>query len=801
MKYIFILILSLLGLSIYAQNVEALRITDPITIDGKLDEGIWSKVNTSSGFTTIEPSFNKDAALQPQVKMMYDDDYVYFGVFIPAKHREDIKTQLSARDNIGNADWFMVLIDTYGNGTSANEFLMSAGGVQFDASATMQGEDSSWDSVWKGAVSIQDNGWSIEYGIPYSALRFPKTETQPWKINFVHRCISNGEKSTYYKLNPEIQGFINQTASVTGVNNIKSPLRLSLTPYMTTYYTFNKTEAGVFSDDYSVSGGLDLKYGINDAFTLDMTLVPDFGQVRADDNVLNLSPFEMQFSENRPFFTEGLDLFRRANLFYTRRVGGRPIGWYSAYGDLKRTERVVNNPANTRLMNATKISGRTTSGWGLGFFNAIARKTEAEIKDNLTQETRTVETSPLTNYNVSVVDKNLPHNSYVSFINTNVTRFDSDYHNANVTGVDTDLRLFDENVRVQFQGSYSQLLNKNNDNQGGYNFFASVGKAKGRLNYNLAVNGVSKDYNNNDLGFNAQTNVMNYSPQLFYFFNDGLSLFSTANIQLGYNLSTRMTDSKIYRQNYSFRFRGSTPNQWRFGTWAIYNAKGYDPFEARQEGQLLEIIGDFNTGFFIGSDERKKFRFGLYLDKWIGFKKGFYNDIYSLSTRYRITDKLTVGGDVKYDVKKGFRNFVGRVDNHPVIGLRDRNTFTNTLWVSMPLTSKISISSRVRHYWSNVSHTDYYGLNTDGSLVDTDYQENPAYTYNGLNANTEFKWRFAPGSDIVFVWQNNISGRKNFDPVSQNISYIDGVKRLKNLNQNNSLSLRVIYFLDAGRYL
>lgn len=801
MKHIFILILSLLGLSAYAQSVQALRISESISIDGKLDEGIWSKANSYSGFTTIEPSFNKDAALQPQVKMMYDDDYVYFGVFIPANHKQDIKTQLSSRDNIGNADWFMILIDTYGNGTSANQFLMSAGGVQFDASATMQNEDKNWDAVWKGAVSIQDNGWSIEYGIPYSALRFPKTEIQPWKINFVHRCISNGEKSTYYKLNPEIQGFINQTASVSGVNNIKSPLRLSLTPYMTTYYTSNKTESGFFSDDYSISGGLDLKYGINDAFTLDMTLVPDFGQVRADDNVLNLSPFEMQFSENRPFFTEGLDLFRRANLFYTRRVGGRPIGLYSAYGDLKRTERVINNPANTRLMNATKISGRTTSGWGLGFFNAIARKTEAEIEDNLTKEKRTVETSPLTNYNVSVVDKNLPHNSYVSIINTNVTRFNSDYHNANVTGLDTDLRLFDENVRVQFRGSYSQLLNKNSDNQGGYNFFASVGKAKGRLNYNLAVNGVSKDYNNNDLGFNTQTNVMNYSPQLFYFFNDGLSLFSTANIQLGYNLSTRMTDSKIFRQDYSFRFRGNTANQWRFGTWAIYNANGYDPFEARQEGQLLEIIGNFNTGFFIGSDEREKFRFGLYLDKWIGFKKGFYNDIYSLNTRYRITDKLTVGGNFKYDIKKGFRNFVGRVDNQPIIGLRDRNTFTNTLWVSMPLTSKISISSRVRHYWSNVSHTGYYGLNTDGSLTDADYQENPAYTYNGLNANTEFKWRFAPGSDIVFVWQNNISGRDDFNPLSEDISYIDGVKQLKNLNQNNSVSLRVVYFLDAGRYL
>lgn len=151
---------------------------------------------------------------------------------------------------------------------------------------------------------------------------------------------------------------------------------------------------------------MDVKYGISDAFTLDMTLIPDFGQAQSDNKVLNLSPFEVQFNENRQFFTEGTELFNKGGLFYSRRIGGTPLNYGKAYNNLQDGEEVVENPLAPQLYNATKISGRTAKGLGIGFFNATSGRTVATIRNSEGIE-RQVETDPLTNFNVLVFDQNL----------------------------------------------------------------------------------------------------------------------------------------------------------------------------------------------------------------------------------------------------------------------------------------------------------------------------------------------------------------------------------------------------------
>src|SRR6185295_13570210 len=120
-----------------------------------------------------------------------------------------------------------------------------------------------------------------------------------------------------------------------------------------------------------VNGGMDVKYGINQAFTLDMTLIPDFGQVQSDNRVLNLTPFEVKYNENRPFFTEGTELFSKGNLFYPRRIGIDPVLLHSASGYMTPDETIIKNPSESKLINATKISGRTGKGLGIAVLNAI----------------------------------------------------------------------------------------------------------------------------------------------------------------------------------------------------------------------------------------------------------------------------------------------------------------------------------------------------------------------------------------------------------------------------------------------
>lgn len=241
-------------------------------------------------------------------------------------------------------------------------------------------------------------------------------------MNFVRYIQRHNETSTWSPINPNINGTVNQWGHLTDLANIEPPLRLVLMPYLATYY-YNTPETDgsntTYNNSYSASGGLDLKYGINESFTVDMSLIPDFGQVQSDNTVINLGPFEVRYNERRPFFTEGTELFNNGNMFYSRRIGGQPINYYNVYDQLSEGEMVEHNPIQTQLLNATKFSGTTKKNLGIGVLNAIGAPTFATIRNETTNETRRIETAPLTNYNVLVLRQNLPHNSYIGFYNTN----------------------------------------------------------------------------------------------------------------------------------------------------------------------------------------------------------------------------------------------------------------------------------------------------------------------------------------------------------------------------------------------
>ncbi len=329
-----------------------------------------------------------------------------------------------------------------------------------------QGEDTNWDAVWFSAVTLNNNEWIAEIEIPYSALRFANEDVQSWKINFMRSIRRINEKSSWNFIDPKVSGFLTQAGTITDLENISPPLRLSISPYLSVYA--QQYQGGLndplSSTGYSYNGGMDLKYGINDAFTLDMVLIPDFGQVRSDDIILNLSPFEVRFDENRQFFTEGTELFNQDDLFYSRRVGGSPIGHWDVHNSLKGPEAIIENPSTSQLYNATKVSGRNSSGLGIGVFNAISRETFARIEDMETGRVRNATTAPVTNYNMLVFDQNLPNNSKVSLANTSVWRAGDTYHDANVTSLSFNIKNKAQSYNVFGRGTVSQILNPEDDN-------------------------------------------------------------------------------------------------------------------------------------------------------------------------------------------------------------------------------------------------------------------------------------------------------------------------------------------------
>ena len=280
------------------------------------------------------------------------------GGYCHERSKDSVSKELVGRDVIGVNDYVGVIFDTYRDRINGFGFYVTPLGEQFDAKySTTNGEDGSWSAVWDSESKIVSDGWTFEMRIPYSAIRFVSRENQTWGLNITRNRKKTGRQFMWNPVDPKVNGFMNQSGDWTGIEKIDAPLRLSFSPYFSAYVNHYPAEGKEAKDvTTSINGGMDVKYGISDAFTLDMTLIPDFGQVRSDNLVLNVSPFEVRYQENRPFFTEGTELFNKGNLFYSRRIGGTPIHSGNIYNSLGPGEQVIKNPSKSKLINATKIS-------------------------------------------------------------------------------------------------------------------------------------------------------------------------------------------------------------------------------------------------------------------------------------------------------------------------------------------------------------------------------------------------------------------------------------------------------------
>ena len=460
-------------LSIYSQEKKAINIkktnVEPV-IDGILDDDAWLNAEEAKDFIQFTPTMGTAEKEHQKtiVKMTYDDTAIYIAAYLHDKP-EDIQRQFTIRDNFGLSDFFGVVFNPNNDAQNDTEFFVFSSGTRADAiSSPDNGEDFGWNAVWDSATKIVDDGWIVEMKIPYSALRFSNQEDPTWGIQF-HRQFRKDRSQ--YSWNPidRTKGNIGlYHGELKGIKNIKPPTRLSFYPFASTVVS---SFDGSTNDEYRV--GLDVKYGISENFTLDATLIPDFSQAAFDNLTLNLGPFEQTFSEQRQFFKEGVDLFSKGNLFFSRRIGSAPIGSIT----LEDNEEITDFPNRVKLLNAIKISGRTKNGLGIGFFNAITEKTEATIKNSITQQTRTEVVEPIANYNIFVIDQQFNKNSSVSLINTNVTR-DGHFRDANVTAALFNITNKTNKHNINGEAKLSNV-NQIDGNISGFSSRISLGKVSG----------------------------------------------------------------------------------------------------------------------------------------------------------------------------------------------------------------------------------------------------------------------------------------------------------------------------------
>ncbi len=443
----------LMATVVFAQRdkvITAFRLTEsPPRIDGVLDDVVWQKTAPSNSFFPFEPGNigTVPESLQTEVKMAYDNDAVYIAAFMRYPHPDSIAGQFSQRDDIRTqADHFAIALNTYNDGINETRFYITSAGTIADSKVNENGEDFSYNVVFEASISRDEKGWYAEFKIPYNALRFPEKQVQDWSINFYRKLIKENETHSWNFIDKEKGRQTQYNGSVVGVKNIKPPVRLNLFPYVQGVVQRNDG-----ANSASVSAGMDIKYGLSNSFTLDATLIPDFGQVGYDNVQLNLGPFEQTFSEKRQFFIEGIELFDKGGTFLSRRIGSAPTRPILA-DTLGENKRIMTSPDRVKLINAIKISGRTKGNLGIGILNAITDKAVAVIKDTVTGVEQLVNTESLANYNVIVLDQQFNQNSSISFVNTSVLRSGTAFRDGVVTGLAFDVA--DKQNRMRAAGLY-----------------------------------------------------------------------------------------------------------------------------------------------------------------------------------------------------------------------------------------------------------------------------------------------------------------------------------------------------------
>lgn len=800
MKKIILFCLVFVNAPLFSQkkSLKASPVQGEMTIDGNLDEPIWKTASAANDFYMFAPDNGKliGKDKETNVKVLYDNEAIYIGATLYDDEPNKILKEITKRDDQGTSDNFGVFINGYNDGQQDFRFFCTASGTQMDCLATdLNGDDFSWDAIWTSKTRINDNGWVVEMKIPYAALRFSNNKTQTWGINFVRDIKRENAIYSWTKVDNKVENIIQQAGILEGIENVKTPTRLFLMPYSSFYLNANGAQKTI----RTLKGGMDIKYGINDAFTLDAILIPDFGQTKYDDKILNLGPFEQQFNENRAFFTEGTDLFNKGNLLYSRRIGASP----SIYPTTASNEKIIDNPSSVNLINALKVSGRTKNGLGIGVLNAVTEITTAKILNNDNQSVRSEIVEPLTNYSVLVLDQRFRKNSSVSFVNTNVTRNGS-FRDANVSALVWDLNTKENTYNLSGDFKYS-YLNDITAKKGIYSSL-NIGETSGQYRYSLGADVVTKDFDNNDLGINFQTNYYGIYGDADYRILNSNKYLNSLNLSIRAFSQFQKETGLVQASNININVNIKNKKNHYLGFGLKSNVlENFDFYETRTENRYVIIPSNIVGWIYFSSNFNYKFAFDFNPSFTKLNESGRNSYGFSAKPRYRFNDKFLLNYNFTFLRQNNNKGFVDSIDNDAnssspnAIIFANRNviTYSNSISGKYSFNSTMTFNLSVRHYWSYAENKNFLALTDKGRLTDfSSYTTNKNSNFTSWNVDLSYSWWFAPGSQISVLYRNNAA---NFER-EINKDFGNNVTNLLNNDAlNHTFSISVKYFIDYNQ--
>ncbi|MEP7325759.1 MAG: DUF5916 domain-containing protein [Gemmatimonadota bacterium] len=637
-------------------EVRAVRLNAPITVDGQLNEAAWQGSDGIGALVQREPVEGVPPTERTVVYLAYDDEALYVGAWLYDSAPDSIVARLARRDNFASSDRFMVLLDPYHDKRSGFYFAVNAAGTLYDGVLYNDDWDTDeWNGVWEGSVQRTSEGWTVEMRIPYSQLRFKKSEVQTWGINF-KREIARKNEEDYLVYTPRNgSGFVSRFVTLSGINNVTPPRRFEALPYVTSRAELTNPPAGnPFNDGSSTtfSGGTDLKFGLGSNLTVDATINPDFGQVEVDPAVVNLSDFETFYPEKRPFFIEGSTIFDfgyggannnwgfnwgNPDFFYSRRVGRAPQGSLPGndFSDV---------PTGTSILGAAKLTGKVGS-WNIGMMHALTGREIARIDSSGFQ--RNVEVEPRTYYGLFRTQNEMNGGRQgLGIIGTTTARaFDDprlrDEINSSAFGLGVDGWTFLDKDKTwvitgwggasSIQGSQGRItaveqnslhyfqrpdadhlsVDSGATSLQGFAGRVALNKQKGNWRVNSAIGMISPGFDVMDLGFQFRSDLINAHSvvnrrwatpgKTFRFVNQNMALFGS------WDFAGELISAGVFQSGF-FQFLNYRSIQYNVS----YNPRRLNNRLTRG-GPYTESQPGFEGSLFAQTDDRKSFVFGFNL--------------------------------------------------------------------------------------------------------------------------------------------------------------------------------------------
>jgi uncharacterized protein DUF5916/cellulose/xylan binding protein with CBM9 domain len=814
-----------------ATTAVAHRAATPPVIDGKDNDDVWRQAQVIKDFRQFQPTEDADPSLATEAKVAYDAHNFYVFVRAFDSHPDSIKKLLARRDVRICCDQIKIVIDSYHDRRTGFEFAVNPGGVKRDYAmyGDDQQEDDAWDGVWEVATQVDSLGWTAEFRIPLSQLRYAHAPSNVfgfaiWRDIDRHK----GERVGWPLYRTSKRGFVSQLGDVVGLEGLAAPRRLELAPYAVA----KNVPAPGFERDQQWTAGADIKYGITSNITVDATVNPDFGQVDADPSVVNLTSFETFFQERRPFFVEGTGIFNFGvncnivncsgeGLFYSRRVGRDPQ-LRGVYGDAQ-------SPNASRILGAAKITGRLPGGLTLGAVEGVTER-EHGLSD------RTIE--PFTNYGVLRLQQDYRNGkSGIGFmataVNRNLDQWTEGFlrRSAYVGAVDFRHRFHKDDYEVS--GSFDLSTVSGSP--------AAIARTQrtSTHNYQRPDDNVTFDSTRTSLGGSAQ--------ELLLTKQSGFIRFQTSYMRRtpGFEINDLGILFRSDQQGWNNwgSFNWQKPNSlfqrafWNFNWWQFWTTGDGLPtdraantnFHGQFKNQWwIHVGGTLGNLGQIFCDRCARggpaIRGDQYIAPWIGIQydqraaivpQVFMNYFKGDGGRSRSTN---VNPSVDLRVSSQFRGSVSYNTTHNISDAQDLNPITDSTgthylfahldqrttsmsfridYTATPtLTVQVYASPFVsKGQWSNVRELS---STPRASRYDARFQPftgpGPGdFNIKFFNSNFVVRWEYKPGSTLFLVWNQ---GRDDFEPTQGTRDVAGDLKKLFKAYPRNTFLIKASYWLN-----